>query len=175
MKTIIKKMIIFDAPRKDENCKSNVNRMICGAIVFDNPVGANTPTMAVNLTAKELDMLCNDLGIKGTDASGNYVSRGISAWQTLKGFVNRFDNARADVEVEERAKGDTYTNALGEEVAYDKDSTSVRVTMIRFDAGVSDRLIKAEQSWSKPVTGGINIDEIMSNAGKAFGTNNLVE
>lgn len=44
-------------------------------------------------------MLCNDLDIRGRDASGNMVSRGVAAWQALKGFVNRYEGAVAELEV----------------------------------------------------------------------------
>ena len=173
MKTYIKKVIVFDQPRKDEK-SSNPNRVTVGAVVFDNPVGSNRPTTAVNLTPKEFDMLCNDLDIRGRDASGNMVSRGVAAWQALKGFVNRYEGAVAELEVEEHDKGSKYTNHLGEEVVRTDDMTTVRVSMIRLPHEVSDRLRADERSWGT-VAPKFSINDFIKDTGAKVESNNTPE
>ena len=148
MKVSIKKVIIFTEPRKDENCKSNANRLIYGAIVFNSPVGINSPTNAVNLTNKELNMLCSDLDVKATDDNGDVVRAGVPVWHQLKALVNRHGNAKADVEVEERKAGDTYMVG-DEEKMFTTNSSSVRVTMIDLSDGAVNRMYLIEQSLRK--------------------------
>lgn len=148
----VSKLNLFDQPRVDVNCKSNKDRKIVGAVVFANPVGSNTPTSAVNLTAKEMDMLCRDLDIKGKDAFGNEITSGSVAWSQLKTLVNRHRGCKADLEIEERFKDDTYEtkNAQGEIVTgtYEKDSTSIRVSGIDLNPQAIDRLYKIESNWN---------------------------
>lgn len=148
MKVSIKKVIVFAEARKDENCKSNTNRMICGAVVFNNPVGVNSPTNAVNLTAKELNMLCSDLDVRATDDNGDVVRAGLPVWHQLKALVNRHGNAKADVEVEERKAGDTYMVG-DEEKTFTTNSSSVRVTMIDLADNAVNRMYLIEQSLRK--------------------------
>ena len=148
MKVSIKKVIVFPEARKDVNCKSNPNRMIYGAIVFNNPVGFNSPTNAVNLTDKELNMLCSDLDVKATDDNGDVARSGQPVWHQLKALVNRHGNAKADCEVEERKAGDTYM-VNEEEKSYLVNSSSVRVTMIDLADNAVNRMYLIEQSLRK--------------------------
>ena len=164
MRTYISKVVVFDAPRKDENCKSNINRMVVGAIVFSNSLGVNTPTNAVRLTEKEFNLLCSDLDIKGRDTSGNLTTKGHAAWSALKGLVNRHDGAIAEVDVEERTAGDTYVDALGEKKTYDKNSSSVRVSMIRLPQTATNRVYQLEESWSAPKIALPSLDSIFAGA-----------
>ena len=151
LRVSIKKVIVFEQPRKNEE-GSNPNRETFGAIVFNNPVGYNRPTTAVNLTRKEFDMLCTDIDIKGRDQSGAMVGKGVPAWNALKQFVNRYDGATADVEVRELNEGDTFVNYLKEETRVVDPMTIVRVNMIHLPHSVSDRLRTEERNWGSVVT-----------------------
>ena len=167
MKVSIKKMNVYDVPRKDENCKSNENRMLVGSIVFNNPVGVNTPTAAVNLTQKELDMLCRDIDIKGRDAAGKIVSKGKPAWESLRSYINRFDGATAELEIEERNAGEEYLDANNEPQKREKNTSHIRVTMIRFRDAIVDRIERKEESWAtgaKPIA---TFEEFMSANGQS--------
>ena len=168
MKVSIKKVIIFAEPKKDENCKSNANRMICGAIVFNSVVGVNSPTSAVNLTAKELNMLCSDLDVRATDDNGDIVRAGQPVWHQLKALVNRHGNAKADVEVEERKAGDTYVVG-DEEKTFTTNSSSVRVTMIDLSDGAVNRMYLIEQSLRK--SSGFQLPVGLGDAGLGDGAN----
>ena len=164
MRTYISKVVVFDAPRKDDKCVSNPNREVVGAIVFNTELGINTPTNAVRLTEKEFNLLCSDLDIKGRDSNGNLTTKGQAAWLALKGLVNRHDGAIADVDIEERKAGDTYIDANKEEKAYRFDSSSVRVQMIRLPQTATNRVYQMEESWSAPKIALPSLDSIFAGA-----------